>query len=335
MGEGSLVSIIIPVYNTEKYLNKCVYSILDQSWKNIEIILVNDGSADNSKRICEMFAQSDHRVVVIDKENEGVSAARNAGIEKAHGKWVLFIDSDDYVDKDMVENLLVAAEDMGAEISICNFRMENAPNQSLKYPFGTPISDGVIESITAVQAMEAALLPDAYQTSVWGKLFSLEIIRDNEIRFNEKFIVWEDYDFFFSYMRFVNKAAYASKTLYTYIQREEAVSHKKVGRNIEDWKVKSRYYATKNAEKYIMSVTEDPILLASIRADRVETSAYMYLITEDPEKSRKYLSYVRNHYESFRAYCGLKNKAFNKVDRINKYPSMMKTFYKLRKKHRK
>lgn len=102
----NLVSIIIPVYNVEKYLEECINSILIQSYKNIELILINDGSTDGSRDIIEKFAESDSRIAFIDNENKGVGASRNDGIKTAKGDYVIFIDSDDYVDSDLVSNLL-------------------------------------------------------------------------------------------------------------------------------------------------------------------------------------------------------------------------------------
>ena len=101
-------SIIVPVYNTEKYLDRCVKSLLSQTLSNIEVILVDDGSSDGSGRICDDFAAGDTRVRVIHKKNEGQGIARNAGLDLAFGEYVLFIDSDDYIEKEMIEKLYKA-----------------------------------------------------------------------------------------------------------------------------------------------------------------------------------------------------------------------------------
>ncbi len=132
MNEKALVSVIVPVYNTEKYLVRCVKSIVDQSYKNLEIILVDDGSTDNSGDLCDKLAESDDRIKVLHKQNGGLSDARNAGIEMALGSKVCFIDSDDMIDLRYVELMKNACDEYGAEIAQCGFKRFSNENEIRK-----------------------------------------------------------------------------------------------------------------------------------------------------------------------------------------------------------
>lgn len=116
-----VVSIIIPIYNVEKYLEKCIHSILNQTYKNLEIILVDDGSPDRCGEICDQYAKKDGRIIVLHQKNRGLGAARNAGIAIASGKYLLFIDSDDYVDAELAEKTVKLAEDENADIVIFDY----------------------------------------------------------------------------------------------------------------------------------------------------------------------------------------------------------------------
>lgn len=116
-----LISIIVPVYNVERYLNKCLDSIIHQTYNNLEIVLVDDGSTDWSGLICDAYATKDNRVTVIHKENNGLSAARNIGLEYSHGELIGFVDSDDYVDRQMYEILLRQLEEDKSDIAICDY----------------------------------------------------------------------------------------------------------------------------------------------------------------------------------------------------------------------
>ena len=117
-----LVSVVIPVYNVEKYLNKGIESVLSQSYEELEIILVDDGSTDSSGKMCDVYARQDKRVHIMHKENGGLSSARNAGIREAHGEYIAFVDSDDWVEPDYIERLLKACVENAAEMSICSYR---------------------------------------------------------------------------------------------------------------------------------------------------------------------------------------------------------------------
>lgn len=114
-----LISVIVPVYNVEKYINKCIDSIINQTYKNIEIILIDDGSTDNSGKICDEYSKKDNRVKVIHKKNSGVSSTRNIGIQKAIGEWIAFVDSDDWIELNFCEEMLLTAVEEGADCVIC------------------------------------------------------------------------------------------------------------------------------------------------------------------------------------------------------------------------
>ena len=113
------ISIIIPVYNVEKYLNKCLNSVIEQTYKNIEVILIDDGSTDNSGKICDEYAKNDIRIKIIHQQNGGVSTARNNGLEHATGKYITFVDSDDYIEKEMIETMAKKIMKKNADIVIC------------------------------------------------------------------------------------------------------------------------------------------------------------------------------------------------------------------------
>ena len=110
------VTIVIPVYNTENYLDKCLSSVVNQTFSDIKVIIVNDGSTDNSLEICKKYAVNDKRITLIDKVNEGVSIARNIGINLAEGEWIYFLDSDDFLDLNTLENLVIEAHSSDADI---------------------------------------------------------------------------------------------------------------------------------------------------------------------------------------------------------------------------
>ena len=189
--ETGLISIIVPVYKSEKFLKKCVDSILSQTYTKIEIILVNDGSPDGSGLICDEYAKKDDRVRVIHKENGGVSTARNAGLDAALGEFVGFVDSDDYVDEDMFETLLKRITDTGADIACCGIKFYYYGYvRYVKVPF-----DGMISPT----CFWTALLKDfrRYRVvvpgSACGKLFRRNLIQDqNPTRFQVNMTIGED-----------------------------------------------------------------------------------------------------------------------------------------------
>lgn len=116
----NLISVIIPVYNGEKYIKRCINSLINQTYKNIEIIIINDGSKDNSINIIKEISEKDKRIIIIDKENQGVSIARNAGIEKASGDYIMFVDVDDWVKTNMIEQMYKVIKKENVDIVKCN-----------------------------------------------------------------------------------------------------------------------------------------------------------------------------------------------------------------------
>ncbi len=165
-----LVTVIVPVYKVEKYLNKCIDSILEQSYRNLEIILVDDGSPDKCGRICDDYAGKDSRIKVIHKENGGLSSARNAALDVAKGDFILCVDSDDYIHSTMVEKMLAAAENTGADIVISSYYL----HQNIKLSIVDEIHDEtiVMDKMTALDRLVADKEIKSY---AWGKLYRAEL----------------------------------------------------------------------------------------------------------------------------------------------------------------
>ena len=197
------VSIIVPIYNSEKYIKSCVDSLINQTYHNIEILLIDDGSKDNSFQICSEF--TDERIKIYKKENGGVSSARNFGLQKATGYYVTFVDSDDLVEKDYIEFLVKAISHDGIDLSICNF-----------YSHARKKSEFIVD-VKSQEEIFYHILNDArYSGYVWNKLYKLDIIRKNKLSFNEKIFVCEDFLFNCHYISFIKKATYVKAQLYWY-----------------------------------------------------------------------------------------------------------------------
>ena len=133
MNESPLISVIVPVYNVEEYLTQCIESIINQTYTNLEIILVDDGSTDQSGKICDEYAIKDDRIQVIHKENRGVGSARNVGLDTSKGEYVSFVDSDDYVDKNYIKILLKQMLEHNVQVSICNLAITDKKNTTIRY----------------------------------------------------------------------------------------------------------------------------------------------------------------------------------------------------------
>ena len=202
-----LISVIIPVYKVEKYLCRCVDSVLEQTYTNMEIILVDDGSPDNCPVMCDEYARQDSRVKVIHQENAGLSGARNAGIDMAQGQWLAFVDSDDYLAAGFLERLYQACVDTGSSLSVCRWeyvRGETIPEH------GT----GETRVYTGREMLANLYVPDgAYFVVAWNKLYRKELFEDIRYPLGR---IHEDEATTYRIYDKVKKAAYVDRSLYGY-----------------------------------------------------------------------------------------------------------------------
>ena len=223
------ISVIVPVYNVEKYLPRCIDSILNQTYKNLEIILVDDGSPDNCPAICDEYTQRDSRIKVIHKENGGVSSARNAGLDVATGEYIGFVDSDDWIATNMYEFLINSLTEQKADISICNFHSVDINGNSynnVQYFGGIFFQDEILNKY----------LSDSLCTPcVFNKLFNAQTI--GGIRFDLSKKIGED--FLFNYFVFKNakKIVTVEDLLYYYsVDRCDSAIHKANYELVNRWK---------------------------------------------------------------------------------------------------
>ena len=194
MGE---VSVIIPIFNAEKYLRRCLDSVINQSYNNIEIILVDDGSKDSSPAICDEYAAKDSRIKVIHKKNQGVSAARNTGIETAKGEFLVFLDADDYLSLNCIECL---AKYSDYDFVICAYQ-EFGYRELVKGPKGVTKID-VKKDIPILWNKSYS----PYWLYVWGKLFKTNVVKDNKLSYDPEMKYLEDFCFVLRYMSCITKA---------------------------------------------------------------------------------------------------------------------------------
>lgn len=215
MGKRKLLSVVVPVFKVEAYLDRCISSIVSQSYRNLEIILVDDGSPDNSPAICDAWAERDRRVRVIHQKNAGSAAARNRALDLVQGQYVAFVDSDDYIATDMFEYLIGLLED-GADIAECAFQTVHDDS----YRFQD--SEDVVRHYSASEAMALHLRDAAFRQLIWNKIYRREVIAD--VRFAPGKRIDDEF-FTYRLLGNANRLVKSTRVLYAYRQQDASVMH--------------------------------------------------------------------------------------------------------------
>lgn len=214
-----LISVIVPIYNVEQYLEKCLNSIINQTYKALEIILIDDGSTDNSGKICDEFALRDDRIKVIHHENEGVASARNIGITNATGDFIMFVDSDDYIEPNTAEFLINQIHEFSADIATCGFKYADTNGNTWPQEDATIREGAVTRSefwnyfYTDIRVFYVTLWAKLSRRSLWKDLY----FPDGKLH-EDEFITH-------SLVANSSKIAISKKPLYYYVQREGSIMH--------------------------------------------------------------------------------------------------------------
>lgn len=303
------VSIIVPVYNAEKYLRQCVDSILKQTYKNLDVVLVNDGSTDKSKSICDEYAEGDSRVRVVDKANSGVSDTRNVGIDTAIGEYICFSDADDYLMPDYVEYLMKLAESNDADVAYSSemfttFHKEQIANDHVKI-------------LTPEEATEAILLYNV-PVGVYSKIFKKKFLDDNKVRFEPNIFIGEGFNFNTYAFQRANKVIAGKHKIYFYRRdnNESAMTHFNIN------KCTMAVKAIDNIRKNLIIKTHR-IQLALDYADwHTHCDMFIWMTNAHvsrmfPQVYKEYLSYGRRN-----AIIAFKVNGIRKIEKM-KAPFMM------------
>ena len=262
MKNDKTVSVVIPIYNAEKYIEKTLGSVINQTYKNLEIILVNDGSTDNSLNICQKIKDVDNRIQIINQSNKGVSEARNAGKMIATGEYIIFIDSDDILLDNMIETLVKNIEEHNADISICGYK-EVFENGEVKK--NRILGQELI--MNREKALKVLFSGKSFGISLWDKLIRKNII--DSIEFEKGRTINEDKYFLFKAIENSNKIYLKNEGLYLYMQRSQTLSKQKFGKRNLDI-----LYFSKKMEDEIKK--EYPDLIDSAIENRIMDNIYVY-----------------------------------------------------------
>ncbi len=273
-----LISIIIPVYKTKEYLPKCIESIFSQTYTNLEIILVDDGSPDDSGQICDEYAQKDSRVIVIHKENGGVSSARNAALDIAKGSYILFVDSDDSIEPNMCEVLYKNITENNAEMACCNMKSIFPEKTRLWY---NNDADIVFNAEEAGYELCRCMYMNP---GIACKLLKTETVKN--LRMREKIFIGEDTLFIYESIQNMNRIHYTSLPLYNCFIREGSAYNSGFNHKL---------FTEQTAFKIILEIAEKnmPDNIPAIKCHITNTILGMaHRVWKDPERSKK----MRNRY---------------------------------------
>lgn len=219
------ISVIVPVYNVEKYLSRCIDSLIRQSYSNIEILLVDDGSKDESLSICKEYEAKDSRIHVFHKENEGLGLTRNYGVEQATGEYITFVDSDDYLTLDAIDSMVKKAVETDADVVIASHYYKNKKQEielSERLYCGTEIKEILMVHMMGNNGNQL----DALTYTAWGKLYKKEIFTKNRLLFpSERKLIWEDLAFSVEAYPLCEKVYILHKPVYYYCFNEGSLTH--------------------------------------------------------------------------------------------------------------
>ncbi len=303
MNPNPLISIIIPVYNVEPYLKDCLDSVINQTYKNLEIILVNDGSTDNSKTICEEYKKKDSRIILINQKNSGLSSARNAGIKQSTGEYISFIDSDDYVEKDYVEYLHNLVQTTNSKISICPHYEKTESGKMLNFN----AEKNPTASFSVEIALKRMLNEKGFNLQATSKLFSSELFKN--IIFPEEKLhedVGTTYKLFLEAYNQDSSAkiSFGSKPKYIYNLRTSSITNRKFNQKKMDL-IELTDKMCEDIDDYFQSLKN----VTNLRRIHARFS----ILRQSPEKNieNSLIKYIKEH----RAWV-LKNPEATKRDKI-------------------
>lgn len=222
-----LISIVVPIYNVEDYLSSCIKSLVSQTYANIEIILVDDGSTDSSSKICDEYAKLDERICVIHQENGGLSQARNTGLKVSNGKYIAFIDSDDLVAKDMIEKLYFALIDNSCQISCCRYYKFTNERELVSKCDYVDIPDILVRcNVDALKDIYNARIKNIEFTA-WNKLYNKKIFDDNKILYPVGKL-YEDIFTTYKLLYYSKFVVFVDQELYFYRQRKGSIMNQSI-----------------------------------------------------------------------------------------------------------
>lgn len=271
-----IVSIIVPIYNVDKYLEECIDSLKNQTYRNIEIVLINDGSTDNSAKICIEQAKQDKRIVFIDQKNSGAASAKNKGLKSVRGNYIMFVDSDDFIELDMIEYMVKTLKKYNSDIIQCDFINRYKNTRRFK-------QDKIKEQKVGSKEFLTLFLKDWHSSLFWNKLFKREAI--NNLFFEEGRCIDDE---FFTYKCVINSKniVISNKILYNYRMRKSSVmksesSQKQILRDRIDY-LYERYEIVRKKYKDLGDVFLENLL------------TYYLIISKDYYVDKELLDYMKN-----------------------------------------
>ena len=286
-----LISVIVPVYNVQEYIRYNIGSLIDQTYKDLEIILVDDGSTDNSGDICEAYAKLDDRIVVIHQENGGLSKARNTGTKAAHGDAIAYIDGDDFVHTHYFEILAKNLIENGSDIAVCGMQVVEEDECEYKLLQDRKNDSTGVAKISADEAIEDMLFQKNISLSACAKLYKREIALKHMFPEHELF---EDYYTVYSFFTEAQNVTYTDAKLYYYIKRAGSITKKKYSHQMMDY--------IKHGEQVVDHVKQNNELLIGAAISRLVWACF-YIVThiDDSSEYKEDEEYCWNYIKKYRS----------------------------------
>ncbi len=276
--ELPLISIIIPFYNGESYLERCLDSVVNQTYSNLEIILINDGSTDKSLEICERYLKNDSRIKIISKKHGGVAMARNAGLDAVTGEYIGFVDSDDYIDENMYMELFNALIHNNCDVATCNFYRVYGEEYFVDHTF--PYKNVILNREDAIKSI---LLDKELKVYLWTKLFSKKVFEN--VRFPDG-REYEDADVSVKTLENVDSVIFLNKFFYYYINRIDSIDNSYDEKNVKDT-IEISYYRYKHVkDKY------KDLLLYNV-VSMITRFYYTYINIENYDLFKEYIYIIK------------------------------------------